>query len=129
MQEILANSIYPYDISNEFLIWIKYKHYPVVNLTEEEASFEFKLSQNFNTTGHGRWWIPIRLISNFFVYERIDSDVVLSQESSSLKIKTFPDHWTILDIQQAGKYISRNYLYTLCNYFSAIEYLLLVSYL
>jgi len=116
MQEILANSIYSYDISNEFLLWIKYTHYPVINLVEE-APFEFKLSQNFNTTSHDKWWIPIRLISNLFVYESIDRVVVSSQEFS-LTIVAIPDHWTILDIQQAGKYMSRNYLYTLCNYFT-----------
>jgi len=27
MQEILSNLIYPYDISNEFLNWMKYKRY------------------------------------------------------------------------------------------------------
>jgi len=110
MQEILANSMYPYDISNKFLIWIKLKYYPVVNLAKE-ASFKFKLSQNFNTAIHDKWWIPIRLTSNLFVYENIDRDVILSQESSSFTIETIPEHWAMLDIQKAGKYITKLFIH------------------
>jgi len=126
MQEILANSIYPHDISTEFLIWIKYKHYPIVSLGGK--AFQYKLSQDFNITSHNKWWIPIRLISNFFSCECIDHVMILWQKSSAFITETIPDHWTMLDIQQAGKYISGNYLYTLCNYFPVIEYPLLHSY-
>jgi len=69
--------------------------------------------QNFNTTNHDKWWIPIKLVL-YALSESIERMVTLSQEPSLItrEIEIFLDHFAILDIQQAGKYISRNYLYT-----------------
>jgi len=110
MQEILANAIYLYDILNEFSNWMKYKRYPIVNWTQESRSYG-KLSQNFKIN-HGKlWWIPTRLVFKSpisikgippWLYWR--SYILSSQEPC---VDTFHDqeHWIMIDIRQAGKYV------------------------
>jgi len=119
MQEILTNSIYQYeyDISNEFLSWIKYKRYPIVSWIAENRT-NGKLSQNFRTS-YGKWWIPTRLyfrpfqtVSNkgISIWISWRSYVLSSQEPS---FDTFDDeeHWTMVDIRQAGKYVSKLFIF------------------
>jgi len=111
MQEILTNLIYiPYNVSNEFLIWINHKHYPIVNW-KREASLYGKLSQNFNIN-YGRWWIPIKLILKSFLLGTLKPLILSSQEPSINVFHTIQEDWIIVDIQQAGKYVLRNDLYT-----------------
>jgi len=101
LQKILLNFIYaPYDLSNEFLIWIKHKDYPVVNWKQETSLYGI-LSQNFSTTSYSKLWIPIRLILKTFSLNRFLS----RQEPSKSIIHTIEDDWIMADIRaQAGKY-------------------------
>jgi len=106
LQEILLNFIHaPYDVSNEFLIWIKHKHYPVVNWKQETSLYGI-LSQNFSTTNYSKLWIPIRLILKPFSLGTLNR-FLLSQEPSRSIIHTTEDDWVMVDIRaQAGKYVS-----------------------
>jgi len=129
MREILANLIYLYDISNEFLNWMKYLHYPVVSWTQESRSYG-KLSQNFGTT-YGKWWLPIRLVLKSVSIRGIPSwhhgtSLVLLKQLPSLNIfnnifKVIQSDWVMIDVLQAGKCVLQHYLYILCNYFSALS--------
>jgi len=108
VQESVAILMDPHDISNEFLFWITYKHYPVLSWTR---NFIFlNVSQNFNTISYGKWWIPIRLISKRFFLGSI-SQMLSSQEPFLPTFHSIKDDWIIIDNQQAGKYISQTYLY------------------
>jgi len=131
MQEILANLIHlSYNISNEFLNWMKYKRHPIVSWTQESRSHG-KLSQNFSTTSYGLWWIPIRLVLKSVSVIGIPSwhsgtSFVLSEQLPSLNIfnnifNVIQSDWVMIDILQAGKCVLQNYLYILCNYFSALS--------
>jgi len=132
MQEILANLIYLiYDISNEFLNWMKYLHYPIVSWTQGSHSYG-KLSQNFNTifyTSYGLWWIPIRLVLKSLSIRGIPSwhpgtSLVLSKQLPSLNIfnnSVIQSDWVMIDILQAGKCVLQYYLYILYNYFSTLS--------
>jgi len=114
MQEILSNLIYPYDISNEFLNWMKYKRYPIVNWTQESRSYG-KLSQNFRTS-YGKWWIPTRLVLRPVSIKGIPSwqswrSYVLSSREPSFDTFHIQDHWIMIDIRQAGKYVSKLFIF------------------
>jgi len=110
IQEIIANLMDPY-ISNEFLFWIKHKHYPILRLTREDP-FNGKLSQHFNTTSYGEWLIPVKLI--YFIKPVVRNNrIILTRESPVFNYTAQAD-WTMVDIQQAGKYVPQNYLYTGC---------------
>jgi len=139
MQEILTTSMYEYDISNEFSNWMKYKHYPIVSWTQK-TRFYGKLSQNFRT-GYGKWWIPIKL---FFISLNFWELYELSSQDPTSDTLYVDDDWVMIDIRQAGKYVSKYlyssmflfihiYIYLIsCNYFSALffgifEYFLLFS--
>jgi len=104
IQEIIDILMDPYNVSNEFLFWIKYKHYPTLSWTRE-GPFHGKLSQHFNTTSYGKWLIPVKLIH--FVKHDIfrNNRMVLAQRSSSVLIHIAQEDWTLVDIQQAGKYV------------------------
>jgi len=111
MQEILANLIYPYDPS-KFLICIKYKHYPVLSWTRQ-GSLGILL-QKFNTIIHNEWWWkPIKLILKPDSHEDIYIEVPLLEQSFTA-VYINSEKWMIIDIEQAGKYASQNYLYTFC---------------
>jgi len=106
MQEILTNSIYEYDISNEFSNWMKYNYYPVVSWTVQDGSYGI-LSQNFSTS-YGKWWIPIRLIlQNFNLRE---SHMLSSQDPVSYTFYSRED-FIMIDIRQAGKYVSKLFIF------------------
>jgi len=100
IQEIVAILVDPYNVSNEFLFWIRYKHYPVLNWTRD-LIFLY-VSQNFNTS-YGEWWIPIRLISKRFSLGSI-SQMLSSQEPLLSTFHSTKDDWIIIDNQQTGKY-------------------------
>jgi len=123
IQEIVAIMMDPYLDSNEFLFWIKYKRYPVLNWTRD--FIYLNVSQNFNTTNYGKWWIPIRIIPNHFFPLGSIPQTLSSQEPILSTFRSIKDDWIMIDNQQAGKYVPQNYLYILCNYFLVIEYLLL----
>jgi len=147
MQEILTNSIYKYDISNEFSNWMKYKHYPAVSWTLQYNKNMHKygiLAQTFRTS-YGKWWIPIRLI---FIPTRLNiqehsfwEPYMLSSKEPITNTLYSPGNFIIIDIRQAGKYVSKLFIFIFIhiymyyisrNYFSALfldifEYLLLFS--
>jgi len=115
MQEILTNSIYKYDISNEFLNWMKYKHYPIVSCTPESRFSFGRLSQNFGTS-NGKWWIPTRLVLRSVSFEDIPSSLssgtyVLSSQYPISDISYPQDNWIMIDIRKAGKYISKLFIF------------------
>jgi len=118
IQEIIAILMDPYNISNEFLFWIRYKHYPILNCTRDLIFLN--VSQNFNTTNYGKWWIPIRLISNRSPLESIPE--ILSSQKPILSTFPFIKYdWVMIDNQQAGKYHEILYIhFLLCNYFPII---------
>jgi len=102
IQEIVAILMDPYNVSNEFLFWIRCRRYPVLN---EIRDFIFlNVSQNFNTTNYGKWWIPIRLISNRSPIGSIPR-MLSSQKPILSTIRSNKDDWIIIDNQQAGKYV------------------------
>jgi len=87
--------------------------YPVLNWTRD---FVFlNVSQYFHTTSYGKWWIPIRFISEPSSYRSIlfrNISQMLSSHEPSLSIfYTNKDDWIMIDNQQAGKYVPQNYLY------------------
>jgi len=110
IQEIIAILMDPYHVTNEFLFWIKYKHYPILRWTQKGP---FYLFQHFNTTSYSKWLIPLKLI--YFVKHDIsrNKSTILTRGSPVLNYTAQAD-WTIVDIQQAGKYVPQNYLYTWC---------------
>jgi len=148
MPEILSNSIYKYkyihiNISNEFSNWMKYKHYPIVSWIQESRPYGI-LSQNFRTS-YGKWWIPIRLTfiptTLNFEYHIFSEPYMLSSQKPITHTLYSREDFTIIDIRQAGKYVSKLFIF-ICihiyihyisrNYFLALflsifEYLLLFS--
>jgi len=140
IQEILANSNYRHDISNEFSNWMKYKHYPIVSWTHENRSYG-QLSENF-TTSYDEWWMRLKLIFTTVSFGNVyfRQFYVLSSQNPSDKLPV-QDDWIMIDIWPAGKYVSQLFIfifihiyiyYFSCNYISAIffgifEYLLLFS--
>jgi len=114
IQESVAILMDPYNESNEFLLWIKHKHYPVLSWTREGDLLFLNMLQNFNTTSFGKWWIPVRLILKRFSLRNFwsTSDVLSSQKSFLSIFHSIKDDWIMIDNQQAGKYVSRNFLYT-----------------
>jgi len=113
IQEIVATLMDPYNVSNEFLFWMRNKNYPVLNWTRR---FIFlTVSQNFNTTSYGKWWIPITFISEPSSFRNIvfenSSRVLSSQKRFSSIGYILTDDWIMIDNQQAGKYVPQNYLY------------------
>jgi len=96
----------PYYMSDEFLNWIRFKHYPIVNLTQETLSFT-KLSQYLNVTSYGKW-LPTT-ITKQFLYPRIYDKILLtSQEPYAYLRYKVEQGWILIDVKQAGKHISRN---------------------
>jgi len=115
MQEILTNSIYKYDISNEFSKWIRYMYYPLVSWTEVSDS-EGKLSQNFTTSSYGNWWIFTKLVLSPVSIKKIPPWVawktyVLSSQNPTLDTLYARGGWILIDIQQAGKYASKLFIF------------------
>jgi len=105
IKEIVAILMDPYNVSNEFLFWIRCRRYPVLN---ETRHFIFlNVSQNFNTTNYGKWWIPIKLISNRSPLGRRGeiSQILSSQKAILSTIRSNEDNWVMIDNQQAGKYV------------------------
>jgi len=105
---------------------MKHKHYPIVSWIQENRSYG-KLSQNFSTTSYGIWWIPIRLVfksvSNGGIpswhFRTVFIPALSAQLPSSNIFNVIQVDWVMIDIPQAGKCVLQNYLYILCNYFSA----------
>jgi len=60
VRETLSNTNLYY-MSDEFLNWTKFKHYPIVSWIRVIFS-SGKISQYFlNATSYGKWWLPIIL--------------------------------------------------------------------
>jgi len=113
IQEIIDILMDPYNVSNEFLFWMKNKRYPVLNWTRD---FVFlNVSQNFNATSYGNWWIPIRFISEPSSFRSISfrniSIILSSQKPFSPIPYAIKDDWIMIDNQHPGKYVPQNYLY------------------
>jgi len=114
IREIVAILMDPYHVSYEFLSWIKYKHYPILSWTREGPSHG-RLSQHFNTTSYGEWLILVKWI-HFVKHDILRSNhTILTRGSPSVLIDTAQADWTMVDIEQAGKYVPQNYLYTGCH--------------
>jgi len=105
IRENLSNTN-PYYIPNEFLNWIKYRHYPIVRWTQETL-FHGKLAQYFNATSYGKWWLPISINKQSRLYGGI-KEWLTSQKPSTLFTHKDEQGWLLVDIQQAGKYVFRN---------------------
>jgi len=73
-----------------------------VSWTIETRSYR-KLSQNFRTS-HGKWWIPIRLT---FINLNFSEPYMLSLQHPISDTLYTKDDWIMIDIQQAGKYVSK----------------------
>jgi len=95
-----------YFMPNEFLNWMKYRHYPIVTWTLifEDPPYG-KLEQYFNTTNYGKWSLLIRLTKQIVLPACLN--VWLTPQEPSAKV-TYDeqDGWILVDIQQAGKYVS-----------------------
>jgi len=106
IQEKLSNTN-PYYMSDEFLNWIKFKHYPILSWTQETLPFEKLTQYNLNAT-IGKWSLPS--ISKQFLYPRIcDKTCLTSQEPYIYLIyQGYKQGWILFNVKQAGKYVSRN---------------------
>jgi len=112
-QKVIAILMDPNEISNELIFWITNKHYPVLRWTRE--NFFILNMQNFYTTSYGKWWLPIRVLQLILKPNYLQSTfrVLSSQEPFSYIFHYIEDDWVMIDNQQAGKYVSRNSLYTI----------------
>jgi len=104
IREKLSNTN-PYYLSDEFFNWIKFKHYPIVSWTQETLSFGL-LAQYFNAT-YGKWWLPTSITTQF-LYPKIFKIRLTSQKPYIHFNHRDQQGWVLVDIKQAGKYISRN---------------------
>jgi len=113
-QEIVVMLTDLYDIDpNDFLFGIRYKHYPLLSWIWG-GDFLGKLS-HFNATNYGKWLIRVKLIVKHNILG--NNRVELAQKSFSVLLYTAQEDWTIIDIQQAGKYMLQSYL---CTYYVII---------
>jgi len=97
----------PYYMSDEFLNWVNYKHYPIVSWTQKSLFFG-KLSQYSNATSYRTWLLPS--ITKQVLYPRgCDKICLTSQEPYIYLIQEVEHNWELINVKQAGKYISRNY--------------------
>lgn len=104
-QENIAKTYDSY-ISKEFLNWISYRHYPVLSWTRKDG----KLTQNFNASSYGKWWIPINLIVETSVTSE-SFKLYLTQQNPHFHVNIHVLNmldWVMVDIQQAGKYLLKN---------------------
>jgi len=94
-------------MSDEILTWIKFKYYSIVNWTQETSSG--KLEQRLNATSYGKWWLPIiiTITDQFSFLESIKVCLTSQQPSTYLTLRS-EQEWILVDVKQAGKYISRN---------------------
>jgi len=99
----LSNLTYPYYMPNEFFNWLKYRHYPTVSWTQETLS-SGRLAQYFDAISYGKWWLPINIIEQS---ETIKVYLTSHEPYKYLNRKN-EQVWILVDIQQAGKYVSRN---------------------
>jgi len=106
IREKLSNTN-PYYVSNEFLNWIKYKHYPIVSWTRETLLFG-KLAQYVNATSYGKWWLPISITKQFLYPGIYDKICLTSQKPYTYLFHKGESGWILIDVEQSGKYISRN---------------------
>jgi len=113
IEEIIDILMGPYNVTNEFLFWIRSNHYPVLSWTRD---FVFlNVSQYFSTTSYGMWWIPLRFISEPSSFRSILFRKISQMLSSQKPLLSIPyiltDDWIMIDNQQSGKYVPQNYLY------------------
>lgn len=101
IQEEVAETFVPSD----FLSWLVYKHYPVLDL-QQKSLYWGTLTQNFNASNYHKWWIP----TNIMTKTSLDNTTKLwlTPRKPSVYIDYVED-WTIVDIQQAGKYLLKDY--------------------
>ncbi|KYN16369.1 Glutamyl aminopeptidase, partial [Trachymyrmex cornetzi] len=92
--------------SNEFLTWIKYKHYPVVIWEQYVHSRVTKrISQRYNTTSYGKWLIPIDLTEISSLNENMWKICLKPNiDSSEFPIITSLNEVWMVNFQQAGYY-------------------------
>jgi len=103
-----------------------YRHYPIVHWTIKN-SFWCKIAQNFNTSNYGNWWIPINIILKNNVPENFE--VWLTPRDPYTEINYVTNHnWIIIDIRQAGNYLSRNLIIYLRDYSPNNKYLFVIFY-
>jgi len=130
VQEIINILMDPYNVSHEFLFWIRHKRYPVLEWTRDNLTL-YVFQSHITTTYVSEWWIPIRLISKIASFKSelfsIRKEVLSSQKSVFSIFHSHIYDWIIIDNQQAGKYVPHNY-FAYFMYFLVIEYLLLLSY-
>jgi len=112
IQKIIAILMDPYEISNELVFWITYKHYPVLIWTREN-SFILNMSQNFNTTSYGKWWLSVRILKLILKpnYLQSTSRELSSQKPFSSIFHSIEDDWVMIDNQQAGKFLYILYIF------------------
>jgi len=95
----------PYDMSDEFLNWIKFKYYPIVKWRQENR-FSGKLAQYFSATSYGKWWLPITVtITDQSSLSEIIKVCLTSQQPSTYLAHRIEEEWILVDVKQAGKYI------------------------
>ncbi|XP_071569674.1 aminopeptidase A-like isoform X2 [Temnothorax nylanderi] len=95
-----------YNISPDFQKWIIYRHYPIINWTQENPQYRTLTQYCVNTSSYGKWWIPVSLRRKIFIEGVIK--VFLTPQEPSENITYFEhsaeDDRIIVDIQQAGYY-------------------------
>jgi len=87
-----------------------YEHYPIVRWAIQDSSWG-KIAQNFNTSNYGNWWIPISIILKSNLPGTIEVWLTPREPYNKIDYIT-KDDWVMIDIRQAGNYLSRLLLYT-----------------
>jgi len=106
IQKKLSNTN-PYYMSDQFLNWIKFKHYPIVKWTQKTSPFGKLTQHNLNATSG---YFRLFSISQQFLYPiNCDKTCLTSQEPYMYLIYQDYEHgWILFNVKQAGKYVSRN---------------------
>ncbi|XP_071648518.1 aminopeptidase N-like [Temnothorax longispinosus] len=109
IQVVTAES-YGYHITDKFLNWILYEHYPFLKWTQN-GSFYGELAQasDFSTLHYGNWWMRINVIVKSSSGQSYKTRQTLERHASIFALVIQGD-MIIIDIQQAGKYLSSNLL-------------------
>ncbi|XP_018351804.1 PREDICTED: glutamyl aminopeptidase-like [Trachymyrmex septentrionalis] len=99
---------------NNVHTYVNRQHYPIVSLYFEREiadSYKMRLSQKYNSTSNGNWWIPINLKNNKLQFAEeflmINFTICLTPDSWSDTFNLQQIDWAynwIVNIQRAGYY-------------------------
>ncbi|XP_024874138.1 aminopeptidase N-like isoform X1 [Temnothorax curvispinosus] len=124
IQVVTAES-YGYHITDKFLNWILYEHYPFLKWTQN-GSFYVELAQasDFSTLHYGNWWMRINVIVKSSSGQSYKTRQTLERHASIFALVIQGD-MIIVDIQQTGYYrfeYSDENWHKIAHYLNSSEY-------